>query len=107
MSETTYTPGPWHFDERQAGTGDTGSVEALTPDGKMVTREICTVLFDDDDPSEDAANARLIAAAPALLAACKAVAEKLDYIQMLWGKERITDGIADAVRSAISKAESA
>lgn len=75
MSKTTYTPGPWHFDERQAGTGDTGSVEALTPDGKMVTREICTVLFDDDDPSEDAANARLIAAAPALLAACKAVAE--------------------------------
>ena len=88
MSKAKHTPGRWHFDERQVGMSDCASVEALTDDGKMVTREICTVLLDDDDPSEDAANARLIAAAPDLLAALIAL------------YDATTDGRNELIRAA-------
>lgn len=80
-----HTPGPWSVYLEGPFTlgGDTVAVEALTPDG-MVERTVCTLLVDTDDfPNgpewlEDAANARLIAAAPVLLEACKAAWELLD-----------------------------
>jgi hypothetical protein len=79
MSEAKHTPGPWKADVDGPFTlgGDTVSVEAITEDGKLVRREICTLLIDteedEDSPEaeEDKANARLIAAAPDLLAACQ------------------------------------
>ncbi len=108
MSEAKHTPGPWHFDDRQAGMGDCGSVEALTADRKMVTREVCTVLFDDDDPSEDAANARLIAAAPDLKQACEAIQAALSkygaQLSDLFGHDEQFNDAVEAVDAAIAKA---
>lgn len=69
-----HTPAPWHVDLEREFTqdGDVASVEALTPDRKLVTREICTVMLDTgenkdgEDWNEDAANAHLISMAPTL-----------------------------------------
>jgi len=73
---TKHTPGPWQASPDYAVDGqhrfnDWGGVEAITPDGKYVRREICTFLIDEDGVLEDIANARLIAAAPDLLQACQ------------------------------------
>lgn len=71
-----HTPGPWAIDLERPMVlgGDSREVYALTPDGRHVERGIATLLFDTDEypdgPAylEDVANARLIAAAPDLLA---------------------------------------
>jgi hypothetical protein len=63
------TPGPWWVDLDRPFTlgGDTVSVEALTPDGRYVEREVCSCLLDTDawpdgpEWLEDAANARFLA----------------------------------------------
>lgn len=72
-----HTPGPWEVNLEGPFIlgGDTTSVEAVA-DG-MVSRAICEVMLDTDGyPNkkgwlEDAANARLLTAAPDLLAAGK------------------------------------
>lgn len=86
-----HTPGPWDFD----GCSDTGKpssgdncryhqIDAPTPEhlatsfhytvADTMNRHHCI------SPEEDSANARLIAAAPELLAACKAQHEALDIL---------------------------
>lgn len=112
--ETKHTPGPWWIDLESAFTlgGDSRSVEALTPDGKMVTRGIADLMFDTDEHPdgpgflEDVANARLIMAAPDLLAALK-------LARAAWLHESAQgDGVMDEhkpalaiVDAAIAKAE--
>ena len=63
-----HTPGPWH----------TGTDE----DGHVVYNEsggfIADAGLDDGDEGEEAANARLIAAAPDLLAACQEIFDRLN-----------------------------
>lgn len=99
-----HTPGPWVVDLEGPFTlgGDITAVEAMTPDG-MISREICTCMLDTDSHPggaewlEDAANARLISAAPDLLAACRAILAG-------WGHQ---DGVSRAVelaRAAVAKA---
>jgi hypothetical protein len=70
--------------------------------------------FDVITFSEDAGGPRayvdpeamsLIEAAPDLLAACKTVLAKLDYLVELWSEEGITRGVQDQLRAAIAKAE--
>jgi hypothetical protein len=78
-ARSRHTPGPWKADV--AGPfvlgGDTIAVEAVTEDGAMVRREICTLMIDteidEDTPEaeEDKANARLIALAPRMYEALK------------------------------------
>ena len=59
------TPGPWvHYDDSHDGKTNRHEIVAM---GKTVCRIYLSV------PEEDAANARLIAAAPNLLAALKAL----------------------------------
>jgi hypothetical protein len=58
----SHTPGPWHVD-------DVANFCAFSADGKRVS--YCYSAHSDRSDEEAAANARLIAAAPELLEACK------------------------------------
>lgn len=67
-----HTPGPWRFQIHESANGDEiYGFEVLT----SVKREL--VYFDADGRSETEANARLIAAAPDLLAALEGVRDIL------------------------------
>ncbi len=68
----THTPGPWQSRRRHA----TAPIEIVAPDGQEVAITSARHPLDADD-----ANARLIAAAPALLAAAEAVQLDLGDIE--------------------------
>lgn len=96
--ETKHTPGPWalhptalHPAVRSVGTPDTGP------------RRICTVGTMNGNPV-DKANARLIAAAPELLAALQALVGWEDAEIKHFGATRPDDWIMDGARAAIAKA---
>ncbi len=86
---TQHTPGPWHCCQPD------DSPRQIT-DGQM---RICTVT----DRSEDTANARLIAAAPALVAALKAA------VAIIQGWEQAAPidiaFVADTARAALARAK--
>lgn len=75
--EVSHTPGPWQADECEDANGFTTIREGDgTPNGALHTDPIATVYRD--------ANARLIAAAPDLLEACKSLlyaTEHIDHIK--------------------------
>ena len=85
MTEQKSTPGPWHVPKDIPGPRVFGS------DGWLVA-DCCGICH--RSVAEEKANARLIAAAPDLLEACKMVI-----------KEGLTGPSLDAVRYAIAKAE--
>ena len=94
---TETTPGPWHIDEARQITG------TVTANGGHETRKICGVWVDyknRGNPIDTAqANARLIAAAPDLLEACRAIATLNE------GQGRLNMcEIAGMARAAIAKA---
>lgn len=84
-----HTPGPWKFYD-DSNDGKTNRIEIVAI-GKTVARIYHSV------PEEDLPNARLIAAAPELLAALQAVA---DY----WAGGDVPADIDAAMRAAIAKA---
>lgn len=104
-----HTPGPWFVDGE---SGNTGESEAISSAGRVVAWSAST--YDEDTDSdevtdEDRDNARLIAAAPELLAVCKRVASDLSMV--LWkegcgytlcGSPERTETL---LREAIAKAE--
>jgi hypothetical protein len=96
MSEQKHTPGPWRLVRDQSGDWYISPIEAVLP-GHPDDGVGC-------DAEEAEENARLATAAPELLEACQAVAMKLDYLQQLWGKEGVTEGVAQKIRLAIAKA---
>lgn len=112
-----HTPGPWRVDLTGPFTlgGDAVPVEAVTDDGKHVRREICTCLLDTDSHpdgaewQEDAANARLIAAAPDLLAAARRMRNSLGrcagQISDLFGHDEEFAAAEMVLLDAILKAE--
>ena len=65
---SAHTPGPWELDE-----GDDGDNFTIRADGEFVTRLTKSRYTDDRRDPEAYANAALIAAAPDLLAALRAV----------------------------------
>lgn len=98
-----HTPGPW------ATAVDIASLDGLTPSGSLcVTSEtkqpgmrgnvgcVCVVSPPSNTTDEDQANAHLIAAAPDLLAACKASLEE---------KQFHSHGTVKMLCDAIAKAE--
>ena len=85
-----HTPGPWKFYD-DSNDGKTNRIEIVAI-GKTVARIYHSV------PAEDLPNARLIAAAPDLLALLK---ELID----IEGPQPGTAAWADKVRAAIAKAE--
>lgn len=104
-----HTPGPWEV----APCSDSDEVVSIVKDykdlggGKSQARWIaeCSAWIDFGDDaeailSENDANARLIAAAPELLAALKSL---IDGIDEYWMTEN--PGAVDAAQAAIDKAE--
>lgn len=91
------TPGPWKVEQSDHWLWVAG------PDREE--NVICDIVGRNSKPGEDltpedAANARLIAAAPDLLAACKAAIVKFKHTPL----DRISVA-ADMLRDAIAKAE--
>ncbi|RWO20708.1 hypothetical protein [Mesorhizobium sp.] len=104
-SETKHTPGPWAIDPTYLS-------EVQTPDDKTIascwhahaegrTVSITGVL--ECSLEESAANARLIAAAPDLLAALEA-AEELYRKGLMAASNELIDRVRDLRRAAIAKA---
>ena len=92
---TEHTPGPWNLSANEDGRT---YVEASND-----TADDIAALLMDHDQQQNAANARLIAAAPDLLAACKAAlntpamnADEMDPIEI---------EAVELARAAIRKAE--
>lgn len=91
----THTPGPWKWDESY------GAIVAGEGPNMLVTP-----IWKSSPAwgySENIANARLIAAAPDLLAACKALLSRVDAnggtVRSITGEQIV------AIRAAIAKAE--
>ena len=94
MSETNYTPGPWRAFKAMSSicVGSNETVERV----EDLASQMHIKVFGDNR----IANARLIAAAPELLVACKLL---LTEIQV-WEHEQGTHPFAQAARDAIDKA---
>jgi hypothetical protein len=86
-----HTPGPW---ERSAGT----EILADGPEGELISIALMNVRVSNWE-----ANARLIAAAPDLLAACKAELEVYDAMDQTTFRPKTLARIA-GLRAAIVKA---
>lgn len=84
-----HTPGPWAVDEIR-------SVQAITWCGEVCIADV----GGNADEEEQLANARLIAAAPDLLAACEAMIAAEKACDILAGDSAIT-----AIRAAIARAK--
>lgn len=102
--KVSHTPGPWTAERNDDDECYSIGTRANVPVGQ---RSVCLVHFGYDEPaeSEQHANARLIAAAPELLAACKA----LD-VALCNGFDTQDDRMAGrkaliAAREAVAKAE--
>ncbi len=67
-----HTPGPWYHRRWQAGAGENVYAEH---NGKHIAQIFCVLAGDENE-----ANARLIAAAPDMLACCKEVRNAMRYV---------------------------
>ena len=94
MSEVKHTPGPWRY-EPQNGSPTTGQhmISGSKPGYLAEVR--------DCGSGDVVANARLIAAAPELLAVLKELQESAVY----WSEYDVPLGIVDRINAAIAKAE--
>lgn len=88
----SHTPGPWHVEARGVNL-----TVIFAGSAKGTRASPCLIM--DGDESEREANARLIAAAPDLLAACK------DALFHLEGDSYCADIEIQACIAAIAKAE--
>lgn len=95
-AESGHTPGPWHT--RRDGGG--WLIVGPTPRPDDCVRLWCVARTISDEP-EDAPNARLIAAAPDLLAAAREAWEELAQCRQNDDVERVMNQL----RAAIMKAE--
>ena len=102
-SETKHTPGPWKTGCRMT------RVEVL-PAGWNAPMCIadCGTKYSPESEEEKCANARLIAAAPELLEACKIALQAINECDMEVGLFNATEQeITDKLYAAIAQAESA
>lgn len=83
---TAHTPGPWWV-------GPGFSIESVKVENRQrIGRTVATVLVPERMPDEARANARLIAAAPELLAALSECLAQLTGPAGVWGDGRGNDG---------------
>lgn len=96
---TTHTPGPWTFEEGSAER------QAMSNVFKAADREfqIAYVTCESRNPyqrAEDIANARLIASAPDLLAACKAALARIEQNDSSYGSQSTINQLRAAIATA-------
>ena len=109
---TEHTPGPWKL----ADSDDNIIVGAVTryknPTPKGINLACVAIVDDSSDEYEDMANARLLAAAPELLAACEYVLPHLEeYVKWHHAHaggcsvemEQARDNVRDAIKKARGK----
>ncbi len=102
MSKHTPTPGPWKF--RTCYTKGEPVEYAVESQHPEHSGPIATVHITVDNDDEDYANARLIAAAPCLLAACKLLHRDLGRISPKVFDEEISEEAKSALKRALAKA---
>jgi hypothetical protein len=107
-----HTPGPWFLADWELDDGPNKDViEAREPEvvapgsrsiwlGGVRCMQIATVRDSSVDEETTSANARLMAAAPNLLAVLQELEESADY----WSEYDVPLGIVDRIRAAIAKA---
>ena len=102
MSGAQHTPGPWHYVRKEGeSAGVYGPPQGLSDGSLIAIAETPPLIEKNRAYAVQEANARLIAAAPDLLAACEAVADA-------FGKTTLTRSrdiaAIKCVRAAIAKA---
>lgn len=98
MSAAKHTPGPWSHD----GMGDITGVEN-DPANDCIGRVDVAAVYLRTVPGRSQANARLIAAAPELLAVLQELQESAAY----WSEYDVPLGIVDRINAAIASATEA
>ena len=105
--KAAHTPGPWQIEWNAAQSGEGHYITDSNDMGEL--SRIAAVLFHDDADGETRANARLLAAAPELLAACKSMIEwddrEHDHAVDFSARMALCDAAFNAARAAIAKAE--
>lgn len=106
-----HTPGPWHYDSWKYINPGTGAIDRTVPVVVTAKFRIAEMASDEgnDNPytiplSEAEANARLIAAAPDLLEACKQIKAAYAHLTPYEHGEEAEKAL-DAIDAAIAKAE--
>ncbi len=100
--KTTHSPGPWHIGQ----TNPTDNCIPIRSDAPNSNKRGFVAHVDPVSPNRDGnqdANARLIAAAPDLLAALEAAASRLSYLNNALPQPRIWPELAQA-EAAIARA---
>lgn len=95
MANATHTPGPWRVLPGSAGSWEIMAFPPGDPEGTLVAVTFIT--------GKELANARLIAAAPGLLAALRDAAEFLDSCAE-YAQSVTAAGLYHEARKAIAKA---
>ena len=101
MPDAKWTPGPWVVAEGSGGYVDeaVGGLGMMRVEGGPERLTLAVAIADVDPlPDEATANARLIAAAPELLAALRAV-------ESCWGYGELSHGARMLVEAALCRAE--
>jgi hypothetical protein len=91
-ARSDHTPGPWEYESQ-----DPHALGKITSDDGTLVAEVHGD-WDDDHSTE--ANARLIAAAPDLLAACKLAVERLEVCSYQGDEDSFVEEIAAAIARA-------
>lgn len=99
---TKHTPGPWQISDNVNNHCGTGCWYQITRGDEYVC-EIYAIEEKNPDIEKHEANARLIAAAPDLLAACEALLVEWEYIERMHGEHGGRE--VSMVRAAIAKAK--
>lgn len=98
-----HTPGPWLvFDNMHCVGGPVGPLGAPTAGGTTAGVALCSMRH--RTPEEQQANARLIAAAPALLASLKALVAHLLY-HHTFGLNHHADALVRQAEDSVLQAE--
>ena len=112
MSDTKHTPGPWEYEATEGSRWGWVTEEGRDGHGRVICRMEPNKIVSHADKrrrdsvvldAQDCADARLLAAAPELLAACR---EALEYLECNTVTPREARYI-DTLLAAIAKAEGA